>query len=113
MHDEARSYLARHPEQRYQVIQASLIDTWAATGAGAHALGENSLYTVQAFDLFLDRLEPGGVLTVSRWATVETARLVSLAVGALLARGREKPEGPHRVVGVRAPSLPCFCPAIR
>jgi hypothetical protein len=92
VHDEARSYLARHPEQRYQVIQASLIDTWAATGAGAHALGENSLYTVQAFDLFLDRLEPGGVLTVSRWATVETARLVSLAVGALLARGVENPK---------------------
>src|SRR5690606_2275009 len=36
--DEARSYLERH-DDRFDVIQASLIDTWAATGAGAHALG--------------------------------------------------------------------------
>lgn len=90
VHDEARSYLARHDE-RYDVIQASLIDTWAATGAGAHALGENGLYTVEAFRLFLRRLAPGGVLTVSRWATVETTRLVSLAVGALLAEGVQEP----------------------
>ncbi|MBE7486293.1 MAG: hypothetical protein HS104_40780 [Polyangiaceae bacterium] len=90
IHDEARSQLARHPE-RYRVIQASLIDTWAATGAGAHALGENGLYTVEAFRLFLERLEPGGVLTVSRWASIETPRMVALAVAALYERGVPNP----------------------
>lgn len=89
-HDEARRFLTRHTEH-YRVIQASLIDTWAATGAGAHALGENGLYTVEAFELFLDRLEPGGVLTVSRWASVETPRLVSLAIAALFERGSKNP----------------------
>jgi spermidine synthase len=88
--DEARSWLERHP-QPFEVIQASLIDTWAATGAGAHALGENSLYTVEAFRLFLSRLAPGGVLSVSRWSTVETARLVALAVAALLEQGSSEP----------------------
>jgi hypothetical protein len=88
--DEARSWLERHPD-RFQVIQASLIDTWAATGAGAHALGENSLYTVEAFRLFLSRLEPGGVLSVSRWSTVETSRLVALAAAALLEHGSPEP----------------------
>ncbi len=90
VHDEARSYLARHPE-KYSVIQASLIDTWAATGAGAHALSENGLYTVEAFQLFLSRLEPGGVLTVSRWASAETPRLVGVAVAALFASGATSP----------------------
>lgn len=88
--DEARSFFERHPT-RFGVIQASLIDTWAATGAGAHALGENSLYTVEAFRLFLERLEPGGVLTVSRWSTVETARLMALSVAALLEHGATEP----------------------
>ncbi len=86
VHDEARSYLARTPET-YDMIQASLIDTWAATGAGAHALSENGLYTIEAWDMFLDRLKPGGIFTVSRWATGETARLVSLAAATLIERG--------------------------
>ncbi|MEB2311375.1 MAG: hypothetical protein OZ921_12270 [Sorangiineae bacterium] len=90
IHDEARSWLARSPE-RFQVIQASLIDTWAATGAGAHALGENGLYTLDAWRLFLDRLEPGGIFTVSRWSTVETARLAALAVASLIDRGVRDP----------------------
>jgi hypothetical protein len=90
IHDEARSYLAR-TDRRFSVIQASLIDTWAATGAGAHALGENGLYTIEAWRLFLDRLEPGGLFTVSRWSTVETARLVALGAGAVLERGAARP----------------------
>ncbi len=35
------------------MIQISLIDTWAATAAGAFVLGENSLYTVEAWTTFL------------------------------------------------------------
>lgn len=90
VHDDARSYLSRSTEQ-FRVVQASLIDTWAASGAGAHALGENGLYTIEAWRTFLDRLEPGGVFTVSRWATVETARMVALAVATLLDRGAVRP----------------------
>ena len=45
----------------------SLIDTWAATGAGAFSLSENGLYTVQGWQHFLNALTPTGVFTVSRW----------------------------------------------
>ncbi|HMR04382.1 MAG TPA: hypothetical protein PKA88_01370 [Polyangiaceae bacterium] len=90
VHDEARSYLTRNSDH-YDLIQASLIDTWAATGAGAHALSENGLYTVEAIQLFLDRLKPGGLLSISRWASVETARLTSVVHAALLSRGVEHP----------------------
>src|SRR5262249_61386663 len=83
--DEARSYLARSRE-RFEVIQASLVDTWAAAASGAYVLAENALYTQQAFRLFLDRLTPDGVLSVSRWYFKahpgETLRLVSLAAAA-------------------------------
>ena len=41
--DDGRSFVRRTPE-RYDVIQASLVDTWAATAAGAYTLTENTLY---------------------------------------------------------------------
>ena len=49
------------------IIQISLIDTWAATASGAFVLTENSLYTLEAWTNFLNRLTPRGVLSVSRW----------------------------------------------
>jgi spermidine synthase len=90
IHDDARSYLSRTNE-RFRVVQASLIDTWAATGAGAHALAENGLYTLEAWRAFLSRVEPGGVFTVTRWATVETSRMIALGVAALMDRGAPHP----------------------
>ena len=48
VNDEARSYLARMTE-RADIIQISLIDTWAATASGAFVLTENSLYTLEAW----------------------------------------------------------------
>ena len=92
--DEARSWFARTP-RFFDVIQMSLIDTWAATGAGAFTLTENGLYTVEAWQRFLGRLNPDGLFTVSRWYASgevnETGRLVSLGVATLLANGAAEP----------------------
>src|SRR5262245_2836443 len=94
VNDEARSYIARQRE-RFDILQISLIDTWAATGAGAFVLSEHSRYTTQAWELFLDRLTPNGLLSVSRWyfdpRPDETYRIVSLAVTALAHRGVNRP----------------------
>jgi spermidine synthase len=92
--DEGRSWLARN-QNSYDVIQMSLVDTWAATGAGAFTLSENGLYTVDAWKIFMSRLTPSGVLTVSRWyepsAPDETGRIVSLAAATLLEMGIREP----------------------
>lgn len=92
--DEARSYLARSTE-RFAVVQMSLIDTWAATGAGAFSLSENALYTVEAWTTILERLDEDGIFTVSRWYSPEnlgeTGRVASLAVAALIERGVAEP----------------------
>ncbi len=89
--DEARSWFARSTDQ-FDVIQMSLIDTWAATSAGAFTLTENGLYTVEAWRIFLRRLESDGVFTISRWISPdnvnETGRLVSLAMATLMAEGK-------------------------
>jgi spermidine synthase len=87
--DEGRSFV-RRSRASYDVIQASLVDTWAATSAGAFALTENTLYTLEAFEDYYDHLTDRGVITMTRWFTAahgETARLVLLAAGALERRG--------------------------
>ncbi len=66
VNDEARSFIARSTD-RFDSIQISLIDTWAATAAGAFVLSENSLYTVDAWQTFLRHLSDDGLLSVSRW----------------------------------------------
>jgi hypothetical protein len=68
------------------VIQASLVDTWAATAAGAYTLTENTLYTVEAFSDYVDHLTDNGVLTITRWV-FDGLRLVSLAQEACERRG--------------------------
>jgi len=94
VNDEARSYIARQARQ-FDVIQISLIDTWAATAAGAFVLTENSLYTVEAWEVFLLRLSPTGVLSVSRWyfsdQPAQMHRLTALAVAALQQAGIPNP----------------------
>ncbi|HUZ68056.1 MAG TPA: hypothetical protein VMU56_10385 [Beijerinckiaceae bacterium] len=93
--DEARSWFAR-TDRSFDIIQMSLIDTWAATGAGAYTMAENGLYTVEAWRIFLRRLNPNGVFTVSRWYAPgdvnETGRMVSLAVATLLDMGIKDPQ---------------------
>jgi spermidine synthase len=94
--EEARSFLSRSPK-RWDLIQISLIDSWAASMAGAFALAENNLYTLEAFELYLDRLAPDGVLSVSRWYSEEllneTLRLVNLCAAALEESGVADPAG--------------------
>lgn len=100
INDEARSYVARQRDT-FDIIQVSLIDTWAATAAGAFVLSETSLYTVEAWTSFLEHLRPDGILTVSRWYFKdnpgEVYRLTALATASLAQLGVEKPRD-HIVV---------------
>src|SRR5258708_4903193 len=66
VNDEARSYLSGSRDS-FDLVQMSLVDTWASTGAGAFSLSENSLYTVEAWQAFISRLSDHGLFPVSRW----------------------------------------------
>lgn len=64
--DEGRSFI-RNSKERYDIIQATMVDTWAATAAGAFSLSENNLYTVEAFKDYVTHLTDDGALTMTRW----------------------------------------------
>jgi hypothetical protein len=84
--DDARSWFAATKE-KFDLVQMSMIDTWAATGAGAFSLSENGLYTLEGWRAFLRTLNGNGVFTVSRWYSPgdvdETGRMIGLATAAL------------------------------
>src|SRR3977135_3583547 len=106
---EARSYINHSPDL-YDLVQSSLIDTWAATAAGGLTLTENRLYTVEAWDDFYRALKPGGLLSVSRWCDPaghrgEFYRLVAIAAGALQRKGVPAAELPRHVVALNVGSI--------
>jgi spermidine synthase len=82
---DGRSFLRSTP-QRFDVVQMTLVDTWASTAAGAFALSENNLYTVEAFREYFDHLKPEGMIAITRWEfhqPREALRVVSVAMDAL------------------------------
>ncbi|MBV9073118.1 MAG: hypothetical protein JOZ10_05745 [Acidobacteria bacterium] len=91
---DGRSYL-RNSRDKYDVVQMTLVDTWASTAAGAYALSENNLYTVEAFREYFDHLRPDGLIAITRWEfrqPREAVRVVSQAMEALHELGVSSPE---------------------
>jgi spermidine synthase len=90
---DGRSFLRSTP-QRFDVVQMTLVDTWASTAAGAFALSENNLYTVEAFREYFDHLKPDGMIAITRWEfrqPREALRVVAVAMEALHRMGVANP----------------------
>ncbi len=82
---EGRGYLER-TRQKYDLIQISLLDSFAASSAGVYALSESYLYTVEALAKLLERLTPQGLLSITRWIKTpprDGIRTLSTSVEAL------------------------------
>lgn len=82
---DGRSFV-RQSHDTYDVVQMTLVDTWASTSAGAFALSENNLYTAEAFHEYFDHLKPDGILAITRWefkSPREALRLVSNSIAVL------------------------------
>jgi spermidine synthase len=90
---DGRSFVRNAP-QLYDVVQMTLVDTWASTAAGAFALSENSLYTTEAFQEYFEHLKPDGMIAITRWEfrqPREALRVVSEAMEALHRLGVKDP----------------------
>jgi spermidine synthase len=75
----------------FDVIQLSLVDTFAAGAAGGFVFSENYLYTTEAFREYFRHLAPGGVLSMTRYFVggypLEMMRLVRMTSAAWAAEG--------------------------
>lgn len=99
--DDPRAFVEA-TQERFDVIDLALTQPYRPVASGAYSLGENYQLTVEAFDGYLDRLRPGGILGVMRWMQTppsEESRLIAVAAAAVRRRGLE-PE--RSVVALRS-----------
>jgi len=97
---DGRSFV-RNTRQHFDVVQMTLVDMWASTAAGAFALSENNLYTVEAFREYFEHLKSDGMIAITRWEFKqprEALRVVSVALEALHALGVSNPARNFMVV---------------
>jgi hypothetical protein len=91
--EEGRSY-ARRSDESFDVVHLALADSYRPVTSGAYSLGERYDLTVEAFQDYLARLKPGGLLVVERWLQLppsETLRAGAVAVEALRRSGVADP----------------------
>jgi spermidine synthase len=91
---EGRGFLQSRDE-RYDLIALPVQGSFLASTAGTHAASESYLYTVEALQVYIDRLSPSGVLSMTCWLDTppRTAlKLFATAVSACRRAGIERPE---------------------
>jgi len=83
---EGRHFISQMgPNEKYDLIQLTAVDTFTALASGAYAVSENYLYTVEAFRAYLEHLKPDGLLSFIRQEFIpprETMRLLTIAAEA-------------------------------
>ena len=90
---EARGYIS-DKDEKYDLVQLALLDSFSASSAGLYALSENYLYTVEALGEILDSLQPGGILAITRWIKLpprDGLKILATAVAALERMGVAEP----------------------
>jgi len=100
---DGRSWV-RQARQQFDVLEMTLVDTWASTAAGAFALSENNLYTVEAFRQYFDHLKPDGIIAITRWEFSqphEALRVVSQELEVLKRAGISNPSSHFIIVSER------------
>lgn len=78
----------------FDVIHLALTDPHRPVRSGAYSLGENYVYTVEAFAGYIRLLDRDGILVATRWLQTppsETVRLFAIALEALEVSGVEEP----------------------
>lgn len=82
---DARAFVAAS-EDRYDLIQLSLVDSPGAASSGLRSLSASTLYTVEAVGEYLKHLSPEGMLIITRWLKApprDSLKLIATATEAL------------------------------
>ncbi|MBW2592061.1 MAG: hypothetical protein JRE58_03505 [Deltaproteobacteria bacterium] len=65
-HHDARSFI-KETNERYDLIDLSMIDGYNAAASGVYALNESYLYTIESIREYFRHLSDTGLLAISRW----------------------------------------------
>jgi hypothetical protein len=87
---DARGYVAR-TEERFDLVTIGASGGLGGAAAGVHALNEDYLHTVEAYQDYLRRLTDHGVLAITRWMTLPPRAPVRTILTAAEALRRERP----------------------
>ncbi|MBW1887045.1 MAG: SAM-dependent methyltransferase [Deltaproteobacteria bacterium] len=82
---EARQFL-HSTDERFDLIQLSLLDSFVTSAGGLHSATESYLYTTEALELYLNHLTNSGFLVITRWLKLpprDSLRTISTALTAL------------------------------
>ncbi len=85
---DARSYIARSRDD-FDLISLGAGGAFGTSAAAVYSLNEDFLHTEEAYASYLERLNDGGVLAITRWLTVpprESVRVILTAAEALRRR---------------------------
>lgn len=88
-------HFARSTDQRFDLVQLTGVDTFAALSSVSYVTAEAYLYTVEAYRDFFGILRDGGILSIGTYDRPDnlrhTRRFVALSYAALRQRGVERP----------------------
>jgi len=88
---DARGLMARSDEC-YDLVALGPGLAFGASAAGVHALNEDFMHTVEAYDSYLRRLSSDGVLAITRWLMIPPRESVRVILTAAEALRRMSPE---------------------
>ncbi|MBN1796334.1 MAG: hypothetical protein JW804_06650 [Sedimentisphaerales bacterium] len=90
---EGRNFLETTKE-KFDLINISLLDSFTASAAGLYALNESHLYTIEAIEKNLEKLNENGVLSITRilkWPPRDSLKMLATVKEALIRRGVKNP----------------------
>ncbi len=100
--EEGRGYLQR-TKQHFDLIDISLLESMGTASAGVYSLNENYLFTTEAIAVCLERLTPGGILSISTWIKNpprDNIKLLATAIEAI--EGQKKNVPSQSIIMVRS-----------
>lgn len=97
---EPRAY-AHATDERYDIVEISLIDSVGLSQSEPYPIGENYTYTVEAITDYMQSLKPNGILSITTWDRLRIPRNVpKLLTTILTSLERQGVENPERRVFV-------------